>query len=1141
MPEHVQNREKIISHLKEELVGPRPVGPEVDCMTEIEFEESYRAYEPYRQKRNGDEILTEDRPSQRYGVGVLNPAETAHKASQSGSETEAEGEEAHREGTENDSEEGPDVKTLGGGEEAVSDDLDLTMTNASRSCSMAVSFLASLDRHGKVEIQVSGGRYHRKDVKAGDDTNDWWRRSQVRLKFNPEIDLLRVSREIDIRLEPDHSENAGGLNLSLEVFSRPQAGDRYLLTVALVNRTEVHESQEEATFFQSHFRVGIADSNGEGAILPYPQGKKGESLEGSEEESIQEEESLELIYRKSQTFAVGHGCAADWEKPTPEAEMAREVSAECFPVYEAPSMTPEVRKDDGSLLKVSMGALAGLQDSDGFDQLQEVVSLYSDWIEEKRSEISALDDLHHEAARRHMDRAERCVKRMRDGIELLNSDPTVRKAFRLANHAILLQQIRSFREARSPKLGGDRLNYRDHPDPDPSSPGEERGDWRPFQIAFLLMVLRSTAEKGHPSREEVELIWFPTGGGKTEAYLGLAAFSIFLRYLRDPNDTGVQVVTRYTLRLLTAQQFQRTSGLVCAMEYLRRRKLPEVEDPISIGIWVGGKTSPNTRNQAKQNLRDLRDDYKNVENKFILNRCPWCGASMGRIDAEGGDTSVAGYRRQRDTVRLTCPDRQCEFRRGLPVYVIDEDIYEERPDIVIGTVDKFAMLAWRPEARKLFGFDEEGERISSPPGLIIQDELHLISGPLGSMVGLYETLIEELCTDRRKEDAVSPKIVCSTATIRRYEEQIEGLYSRDEVTLFPPPGLERGDSFFSRHATDEKGQLLPGKKFVGIYAPGLPSLQTVQVNTFSSLLTAPVPFSDSERDPWWTLLVFYNSLRELGGALSLFQSDIPEHIRGIAEKMRDDRWRPLKRILELTGRISGEEVTEAISDLETTTTGNGEPVHACLASSIVEVGVDIDRLSLMAVVGQPKTTSQYIQVTGRVGRKWRERPGLVTTLYSTSKPRDRSHFEKFRSYHERLHAQVEPTSVTPFSPPALNRALHAIMVAYVRQYSETGAEPYPAPVDRLRELKSLLRPRVKEVDPGELETFDSIFEDRLEEWKRRERINWTPEDEDPGLMHRAGKHVPERYRNSTWAVPMNMRNVDPECVLEISDVREYES
>ena len=422
----------------------------------------------------------------------------------------------------------------------------------------------------------------------------------------------------------------------------------------------------------------------------------------------------------------------------------------------------------------------------------------------------------------------------------------------------------------------------------------------------------------------------------------------------------------------------------------------------------------------------------------------------GRGRGRRGIPRVIGYERRDNTVIYKCPDRRCDFRESLPLYVIDEDIYEVRPALVIGTVDKFAMLAWKPQARALFGIAEDGSRDHSPPGLIIQDELHLISGPLGSMVGLYEPVIEELCTDRRESQAAKPKIISSTATIRSYAEQVQGLYSRDRTSLFPPPGLDADDSFFARVARRPDGTLERGRIYVGVHAPGLGSLQTVQVRTFAALLQAPEPLPAAERDPWWTLLLFFNSLRELGTTLTLFQSDIPDLLRGALKQrlgLGFQDVRQLRKMLELTGRLPGDEVPKAISALEIPTDSQqGHAVDVCLASNIIEVGVDIDRLSLMAVVGQPKTTSQYIQVTGRVGRK-SDRPGLVVTIYAASKPRDRSHFEKFRSYHERLYAQVEPTSVTPFSRPALDRAAHAVISSYVRQFgdSDQAESPYPYP------------------------------------------------------------------------------------------------
>jgi hypothetical protein len=294
-----------------------------------------------------------------------------------------------------------------------------------------------------------------------------------------------------------------------------------------------------------------------------------------------------------------------------------------------------------------------------------------------------------------------------------------------------------------------------------------------------------------------------------------------------------------------------------------------------------------------------------------------------------------------------------------------------------------------------------------------------------------------------------------------------------------------------------------------------------------------------EQDPWWTLLVFFNSLRELGTSLSLLQSDIPDYLRVIRKRLglKQGESRYPWNVLELTGRLRNDEVPRAIEELEKTVSQEGPaPVDVCLASNIVEVGVDIDRLSLMAVVGQPKTTSQYIQATGRIGRRWWERPGLVTTIYGASKPRDRSHFEKFRSYHERLYAQVEPTSVTPFAPPVLDRALHAVLVAYVRQLADQDAKPLPVPEDLLDSAFELLRARVEAVDPEEAERFEAKFAERVEQWRRWQRTDWMADwdSEDYGLLRFAGDYADRVAEQISWAVPTSLRNVDAECKAAIT-------
>ncbi len=1152
MPDHFQNRDTILRYLREELVGPAAAGDEIDCTADIIFEDSKEAYKTWRQKGSGEEILQRDFPTKRYGIGVLHPVNTpgGDGLADIGSMGKASSSE------DQDSEESVMVssieksideltnRTASGALEEEQDDFDLSLANSYKPSSMAISFLGDLPPGSCLKVFASGGRYVRKTIRVQDQEREWWLRSPVAICAEFSQSDLCVSSVMKVRQTRREDTNTEGLALEVEVFSRPYgAQNAQLLTVCLVNRTETSVSVDEHCLFQCRFEATIVSDGEQSSILPYPRTHR--------TQLDREEQVLALLYHDAETFGVGHGCAADWRLATSHRARAETVIADSLPVFEAPSITPDVRRRDGSLLEIPMAKLAGLVErDDGINSLIELVEQYEEWVSSKRVELTDMPPEYRAAAEYNIQECSRCVERMKCGVAYLESNPTALKAFQLANHAILLQQTRSRHEPRHIRFDtkSDRLVFSEpYEELDLLHPPIGRGKWRAFQIAFLLMAVESTGEGGSTERAAVELIWFPTGGGKTEAYLALAAFSMFLTRLRDQQDTGVNVLMRYTLRLLTAQQFQRASSLICAMEYLRRQALGEQlgTTPFSIGIWLGGATTPNTREAAIGVLRALNKGEKNPENQLLVSRCPWCGAHMGPIRYDGkvprAAPRVVGYEREGKTVVFRCPDKRCPFSSGLPVYVIDEDIYDSRPSLVIGTVDKFAMLPWRPEARALFGLSEEGERLCSPPGLIIQDELHLISGPLGSLVGLYEIVIEELCTDRRGRAAFPPKIVSSTATIRRYESQIKALYGRTDVMLFPPPGLDAGDSFFARYATGEDGRLQPGRIYVGLHAPGLGSVQTAQVRTFASLLQASVPFQPDERDPWWTLVVFFNSLRELGTTVSLFQSDIPDYLKVLRNRHGLDwaQMRRLRSIRELTGRLRSDEVPAAIAALEVPCTSSvSESVDVCLASNIIEVGIDIDRLSVMAVVGQPKSTSQYIQVTGRIGRRWWERPGLVVTIYSPSKPRDRSHFEKFRSYHERLYEQVEPTSLTPFSPRALDRALHAVMAAYVRQAGDRSVSqsPDPYPASYLDFLEQIVLARVRAVDPEESDNVARVFRKRAEQWRRWQRTRWSAswDYHDAPLLREAGSYVVPDWIPVSWATPTSMRNVDAECQLGIT-------
>ena len=1158
MIDHVQNRKTIIHALREEFVGPAPRGEEVDCSQPIQIESVNDLYKSCRQKGSGEEIVTRESPQIRYTAGVLFPYDLSMKDAGS-VQINLNLKDEENEQPENSSPEQsvPDPLTKDGlrgiqniekdllesRDKSDSGDLDVTLSNTYRPSSVAVSFLAHVANGAVLNVQFSGGRYTQKEVTHGSRKNIWWLRTPVACSAKFDLEAAQSSGRSKLNPKDQNCENLGNIKISTEVFVRPapngQTNSR-LITVCVINRSEVKGLQRELSVFQCELAASVIDDESSFNILPYPK----PSMTTRDEE----EESLDLLYRHHETFAVGHGCSADWGEVI-DSRRVEWVKSESLPMTETPNITPDLTKVGGEAFSVSMAALAGLvANNDGFNDLRELTTMYENWIDEREAEAQKVDDLHKSAAENHVAQCRAFLGRMKIGLDHLSSDPLSMRAFRLANRAILIQQLRSRRSSRIPEFEprSNRLVFSESISGiDELAEHSGRGRWRAFQIAFILAAVKSMAHGRDAGRDIVDLIWFPTGGGKTEAYLGIAAFAILMRRLRNPHDSGVEVLMRYTLRLLTAQQFLRASGLICALESIRRENVSDLgEQEISIGVWLGGDTTPNSKKDAITELRSLKKGKK-YDNPFMVERCPWCGAMMGPQEYPSKSNKAApklpGYEEAGGTIKFKCPDQDCDFADGLPLYVIDEDLYESPPSLVIGTVDKFAVLAWRHEARALFGIDKNGFRMSSPPGLIIQDELHLISGPLGSMVGLYEALVEELCTDKRNGSTIRPKIVCSTATIRRSSDQIKALFGRPDSALFPPPGLEAGDSFFARFARDANGKLVPGKIYAGVLTQSAGSFDTTVAQTMASLLQAPMSLEKEARDPWWTLVTFYNTLRELGTGLSLLQSHVPDHIRTILSRsnLSPNHMRRLYNVQELTGRLKSGEVARSIGKLEVEVSANKDvyPVDVCLTSSIMEVGVDIDRLSLMMVVGQPKSTSQYIQITGRVGRKWDERPGLIVTIYPPSRPRDRSHFEKFRSYHERLYAQVEPTSVTPFSPPAIERGLHAVMAGYVLQFGDEQnvGSPHPFPEALIQDVKHMLGERITLVNNTEQSNFEKVFNRRAKEWQQWERTKWSGplDSDDPPLLRPSGGYIHPVFAKISWSTPRSMRNVDAECQTDV--------
>jgi hypothetical protein len=772
-------------------------------------------------------------------------------------------------------------------------------------------------------------------------------------------------------------------------------------------------------------------------------------------ETDHDELIADLHYRDVLEYAVGHGVATI----TDETDGIHAVRTTWIPSAEVPRVDHADKETIGEV-ELAMDRLGNLADlADAKTCLGGVVVSYRAWIaiQEKALASAGLSPKQQATAGDLIIGAKVAAARIEQGIQLL-SDPQCLEAFRIANRAM----ARAARQRFAVQQG--------------KAPADvDAPRWRAFQLAFILMNLNGLFDPRHSDRKLVDLLFFPTGGGKTEAYLGLSAFTVVLRRLQNPgiSAAGVSIIMRYTLRLLTLDQLGRAASLMCALELERAGNKALGEWPFEIGLWVGSAATPNRMGKAANDspgkddtayakLTKFRNNPRKHPAPIPMEECPWCGT---RFVPDSFHLEPPGAAEPQD-LRVACDNMHCEFSAAnnnarLPILGVDEPIYRRLPCFLIATVDKFAALPWMGRTGALFGnvnrFDGHGfygpcdtGRGSAlpdgrllPPDLIIQDELHLISGPLGTVAGIYETAIEELCKRDLGEGLQRlPKIVASTATVRRANRQIRALFGREQTAIFPPPGPDRNDSFFA-HTVPSSAEN-PGRLYLGVAAQGR-SMKVVLLRTSLALLAggaqlyeeAGVKNPDNPCDPYMTLLSYFNSLRELGGSRRIVEDEVYVQAQSRWKRRRrepqDDLFRSRyinRNPVELTSRVSTDEVAHAKRRL-TADFSTDEKVDVALATNMISVGLDIVRLGLMVVLGQPKTTSEYIQATSRVGRD-KNKPGLVITLLNAHKPRDRSHYERFGIYHRTFYRAVEATSVTPFSPRALDRALAGALVGLCR-------------------------------------------------------------------------------------------------------------
>ncbi len=1070
-------------------------------------------------------------------------------------------------------------------------------TMAASSLGLSCTVPADVD---VLRVTVAWGAYER--VRSEFHTTPQGRQAVV-WRRRPIEAAVEVDLDADRTVIPEPS-NEG---VELRVTSRLR-GRRRVVDLALVNAQAVPmEATDTARLYQVRLSVTAAD--GGGAVFV---AANDPDLTEPPSPADPERLALALLFRGEREFASGRQCAVDAEV-RPDELRAWRLSTTSFPAAEVRLTVPAGPGDTpGVILDMATLGSDDLARNDLVRGLRPLVDGYRAWLDGQAARADTDPEVARfgPAAGQMIATARGLADRLDRAVDLLRDDPTARDAFRFANRAMADQRVRSevtrIRLAEPHRTLAEVLAEVDV---------GARRSWRPFQLAFVLLCVPGLTDPAHPDAGrgpgrdgQAQLLFFPTGGGKTESYLGLTAYTFAIRRLQGVVGTGVEardgtdgaaVLMRYTLRLLTAQQFARAAALTCACELLRRRAVAAGDGrwgttPFRVGLWVGSKVTPNTFDEAQRLVEDNRD-RGGTGGVLQLAACPWCGSRLSGADLR---TDRA---RRRVLVFCSDPEGDCPFtpRRspdeGIPVITVDEELYRLTPALVIATVDKFAQLPWKAATATLFGLVDErcarhGWRNHDfdgfcrtrhpatanlpattpeaalrlrPPDLIIQDELHLIADALGSMVGLYETVIDRFATRTDGAATIRPMLVASTATVRRAVDQVEQVFDRS-LAVFPTQVIDAGETFFSRSVAPSPST--PARRYRGICATG-ERITAIEIRVVAAVMEHAQYLLDrhgAAADPYMTVVDYFTSTRDLAGMRRLVDDDIADRLNSRAVRTR--RRRPT--VAELTSRMPSDRIGATLATLDTgfdpsydstaalealraqvkagqplrgRPDGVGQPLDVLLATSMLQVGVDVPRLGLMVVTGQPKNTAEYIQATSRVGRD-PARPGLILTIYQWTRPRDLGHLEHFGHYHATFGSLVEGLTTTPFSDRAIDRGLTGVVVAALRHSStaalpNTAAQNVPldaATVDRILDAIEARAERVTH-DPAAATDIRHRARGRLEWWSERRRslasgvLGYKVGNDVTGLLK-----DPQAAEWDTWTAPMSLREVEPEVLLQLA-------
>jgi len=949
------------------------------------------------------------------------------------------------------------------------DSKSLSPTKTSRPSSIGVSFI--IKEKDEIEFVLNCGVYtfFEEEIKEQKKKKrKFWKRQEIThtqiLRLNKKQDYINLNHEND-RIN----------NLRIW-YTKKQIDNLNYITLILLNSNTFNKDQDtgvdlgEKSFFQVNFYVKTQDEF-------YPKNP-------IDKEQEDDEKVYSLIYRNNQDYATGYNCSAQWDLNN--EKKVNLISTEWIneqKSYNVSSQGDESYFNEGNEFTTENFITKNKKETIAI--LSKLTNAYKNWISDLNNEKNYNNFLR-EQVKKNISNCEVALKRISQGIALLKNNDQSFLAFQLANKAI---QKQFYWKNKDTKF-----------------------IWRPFQVAFFLLNLESISNEQSKDRNIFDLLWFPTGGGKTEAYLFLSAYLLFYSRLKKfSNTSSVQIMMRYTLRVLTIDQFTRISALISACEIIRKENEDKLgDDQISLGLWVG-------QSQTENYFENIID---NPNHSRPLTKCPCCDNNL--------DYSEINVEKKEILIKCVNPNKECEIKISLaclPVFFIDELIYKSKPSFLISTIDKFAQIARKDEALNLFSSE-------SKVSLIIQDELHLIAGPLGTISGLYETAIDELTS----QNGFGAKMIGSTATIKSASKQILNLYNRESFQ-FPPPGLNADNSFFAK---EDKNSF---RIYIGISSIGRTEkymLQAITASLLQSIKDKQIIEDENFKNSYSTIVAYFNSLKILSGATAMMDEQVRDTIDAIAVKrIEQTRSENLNSPEELSGRKISSEIPIIRDNLINRKPGDADFIDILLATNMISVGLDIGRLNLMIVNGQPKTMSEYIQASSRVGRS--KNSGIIVSLYNHSKVRDRNRFESFKHWHGEIYKGVENTSVTPFASRSRDKALHVLLVILAKGLLKIND---PSTIGKYKKkiielIFPIILKKVESLDPMELKDTKKELNKFLDYWEERAlqgnlKYFWHKKITQSLLMSledfAAKKQYDQNFNSEeivAWPTPNSMRDVEP--------------